>query len=43
MIDTVYATKNNSISKNIYINCSCILNALNEENMERAKRAKEFA
>jgi hypothetical protein len=40
MIDSVYASSKNSFSQNIYINCSCIINALNEENMERSKKAK---
>ena len=30
VINTKYALQNNSISKNIYINCSVILNSLSE-------------
>ena len=43
LIDTVYSTKTNRLSKDVYINCSCIINALNEENLEKAQKMRLFA
>lgn len=42
MINTKYALQNNAISKNIYINCSVILNSLSEENHAKCKKVQDF-
>ncbi len=42
MINTKYALQNNAISKNIYINCSVILNSLSEENYAKCKKVQDF-
>ena len=42
IINTRYALQNNSLSKNIYINCSVILNSLSDENQTRCRRINDF-
>jgi CII-binding regulator of phage lambda lysogenization HflD len=42
VINTRYALQNNSLSKNVYINCSIILNELCDENVTRCKNIGNF-
>lgn len=42
VINTKYALLNNSLSKNVYINCSVILNSLCDENTTRCRRINDF-
>jgi hypothetical protein len=42
VINTRYALQNNSLSKNVYINCSIVLNELCEENVARCKNISSF-
>lgn len=42
VINTRYALQNNSLSKNVYINCSVILNSLCDENTTRCKKIADF-
>lgn len=42
VINTRYALQNNSLSKNVYINCSVILNSLCDENTGRCKKISDF-
>ena len=42
IINTRYALQNNSLSKNVYINCSIILNSLSDENQARCRKINDF-
>jgi hypothetical protein len=42
VINTRYALQNNSLSRNVYINCSIILNSLCDENTTRCKQIAGF-
>lgn len=42
VINTRYALQSNSLSKNVYINCSVILNSLCDENTQRCKKINDF-
>jgi hypothetical protein len=42
VINTRYTLQGNSLSKNIYINCSVILNSLCDENAARCKKIADF-
>jgi hypothetical protein len=42
VINTRYALQNNSLSKNVYINCSVILNSLCDENTARCRKIADF-
>ena len=40
IINTHFATQSNELSKDVYINCSRLLNSLSDENLERCKRSQ---
>lgn len=42
VINTRFALQNNSLSKNVYINCSVILNSLCDENTSRCRKINDF-
>lgn len=42
MTDTKKALANNSVSKSVFINCSIILNSLNDEREEKCKKIGDF-
>ena len=42
VVNTRFALQHNSLSKNVYINCSVILNALHDDNLSRCNRITQF-
>jgi hypothetical protein len=42
VINTRYALQGNSLSRNVYINCSVILNSLCDENAARCRKISDF-
>jgi hypothetical protein len=42
VINTRYALQGNSLSRNVYINCSVILNSLCDENLTRCRKISDF-
>lgn len=40
--DTRKALANNNVSKSVFINCSIILNSLNDERQEKCKKIADF-